>query len=346
MAETTEKIDDRVQPVTLMNQKAARKPRPILTVGMAVHEDFPGVAYTITNILLTQSKALPYIEFVVVDNSPRSVHTEDTRIFVEQKIPKGHYCAFAPYTGTCVKNQVIAAAETEYVLCLDSHVLLYPGALEKLVGFLRQIGGDCNDMFQGPLINEMGGLHATHMNPAFRGGNIGTWGSFHGDRILKEIYEVPLHGMGLFMTRRDTWPGYHNAMHHFANEEGYIHEKFRLLGRKCWGLPFLKWWHLFRKSSRSANYVISNEHKFRNMLIAWSEINMSLEFPEQCWRSSLNDGTIQYIKNQVRTLNIQPLQRDPFEPAFLGYPIRILDKPYSQSESYLTFEQPRFDGEA
>lgn len=157
-----------------------------------------------------------------------------------------------------------------------------------------------------------------------------------------DMYKVPMHGMGVFLTRRDAWPGFHQSMHQFGSEEGYIHEKFRLLGRDCWSLPFLKWWHLFRDKSRNITYPIRAEHKYRNLLIAWSEVSLPLEFADNCWKRHLPEETRKHIRQQVESLQIRPLPRDPKVPPFLGYPLRILDEPYKQSEYYTEFEKPEF----
>ncbi len=309
---------------------------------MAVHDDYAGVAFTIMNILLNHAESLPDIEFLLVDNNPGTGESNDAKKFMLSKIPNGRYTAISPYTGSFVKNQVIQAANTEYVLCIDSHVMLAAGSIRKLIAFLRAVG-ITNDLFHGPILTERGTIHATHMNPGFSGGNFGRWGTYQGDEMKNpDIYQVPLHGMGLFLTRRDTWPGFHTAMHQFGSEEGYIHEKFRLLGRDCWSLPFLGWWHLFRNESRNISYPLSNPHKYRNSLIAWTEINLPLDFVDKCFETILSPEQRSAIKMQVASLGIVPMARDKFKPAFLGYPLRILDAPVSQSEYYTEFEKPIF----
>jgi hypothetical protein len=157
------------------------------------------------------------------------------------------------------------------------------------------------------------------------------------------MYEVPAHGMGLFLTRRDTWPGFHPAMHQFGSEEGYIHEKFRLLGRKCWNLPFLKWWHLFRKDSVCLTYPMSGDHKYRNQLISWREVSLDTEILDKYWLGrNMSPQVQEHIKANVDSLDIQPIPRPADMPPFLGYPVRLLGAPHHQSDNFREFEKPIF----
>ena len=162
--------------------------------------------------------------------------------------------------------------------------------------------------------------------------------------LSPDMYEVPLHGMGLFLTRRDTWPGFHQAMHQFAGEEGYIHEKFRLLGRKTWSLPFLGWWHLFLNKTTRVSYSLTNEHKYRNMLIGWREVALPTDFVEKAWMHTLSSELRAAIRSQVDTLDIRPLARKSSVAPFLGYPMRLLDPQHGDSEDYRKYEVPRFVG--
>ncbi|OYW72180.1 MAG: hypothetical protein B7Z37_25625, partial [Verrucomicrobia bacterium 12-59-8] len=140
----------------------------------------------------------------------------------------------------------------------------------------------------------------------------------------------------------DTWLGFHPAMHHFGSEEGYIHEKYRLHGRTCWNLPFLKWWHLFLDKSREIRYTMPFEHKYRNMLIGWTECSLPLDWVEQAFKPAIADDKRALIRQNVDTLGIRPLPRPEGQLPFLGYPLRLLDDPYKESEYFTEFEVPRF----
>lgn len=335
-------LDPRITPPTVKGKR-----KKLLTIGMAVHRDFPSFAQTMISLLQGHAEIVDQVDFVLVDNDPRSGHGEDCQAWMRSKIPGANYCAVEPAKGpTISKNLVVNAAQTEYVMCIDSHVSLVPGSIAKLLKFLSAVGVT-NDLFQGPLVDEMGRIYATHMNPGISGGNFGRWGTYRENGQVidpADYYEVPMHGMGLFVTRRDTWAGFHTAMTQFGAEEGYIHEKYRVMGRKCWSLPFLKWWHLFRNKSVELTYPISSEHKFRNMLIGWQEVGLPSSILDKYWKPRIPALTFEHIKQNVASLDIQRIPRNMSKPAFLGYPIRCLDEPHNESQSYADFEYPKYYG--
>ncbi|OYW72181.1 MAG: hypothetical protein B7Z37_25630, partial [Verrucomicrobia bacterium 12-59-8] len=166
--------------------------RPILTIGMPVYDSYPQLALTLMAILQGHPEILPDVEFVVLDNNPKSGHGHDTREFVTKKLPHGHYVAIGPYSGTYVKDLVVRAAQTEYVLVMDSHITLPAGSLMKLINFLKR-SHPTNDLFQGPIVEPNGTTFATHMNPGIGSYNFGRWGTYRGPAMKKpDIYQVPL----------------------------------------------------------------------------------------------------------------------------------------------------------
>lgn len=336
----SETFDPRIDAGHASKQQLKRP--PILTIGMPVYNDYAGVAFTITSLLLHHPEVLPDVEFLVVDNNPDCPEGRDVAHMLKHNVPNSHYVAFKPYSGTLVKNQVVAAAQTEYVLCCDSHVMFKPGSIAKLIKFLKATGS-CNDLFQGPLIDAKGSIHATHMLPAFRSTNFGIWGTYRTPEMDNpDMYELPLQGCGIFCCRRDSWLGFHPAMHQFGSEEGYIHEKYRISGRKAYSLPFLQWWHLFRNESRNIHYTMRTEHKYRNMLIAWTEIDLPLNLVEDFFAPHLLESIRAPIRQSVAELGIQVMPRPQDVPAFLGYPIRHLTQGNNTGEDYREFERPKF----
>lgn len=313
---------------------------PILTIGMPNYKDRAGASFTIANILQTHSECLKDIEILVLDNCPGTDHSEDITSMLKG-IPNAHYVAYTPYAGSFAKNAVFMASQTEYVLCCDSHITFLPGALKKLINFLRA-SHPTNDLFQGPIATIDGKTHATHMNPALRRHNFGIWGTYKDPKIDEEIYEVPMTGCGVLCCRRDNWPMFHPALFQFGSEEGYIHEKFRLRGDKCYSLPFLKWWHLFRNKSVKSEYPARLAHKYRNFLISWREVGLPLEIVEQEYEGLLARDVRKYVQENVDSLNVQPLPRPiDYEP-MLGYPIRRIVTGDSEGERYAEFEKPKY----
>ena len=234
-----------------------------LTVGMATYRDFDGVYFTIQALRLYQD--MEGVEVLVVDNFGCSA----TRDFVEGPAG-GRYVLATEAVGTAApRDRVFREARGEAVLCLDSHVLLGEGVLGRLKGYYRE-HPDCLDLLQGPLVFDDLEETATHFEPVWRESMWGTWSK--DPRAAEgpdpEPFDIPMQGLGLFSCRKAAWPGFHPAFRGFGGEEGYLHEKFRGLGRRCVCLPWLRWVHRFgrpagipypnRLRDRIANYLIGH----------------------------------------------------------------------------------------
>lgn len=319
--------------------------RPILTIAVPTCNDFDSCSQTMVNLVNQLGPSLPEVEFVIVDNSPTTGDGYDVRKMATHKLPNCHYVSLGPRQATFAGKQVcIEAAQTEWVMVIDSHILLIEGALRQLLRFIKEIGPS-NDLFHGPICTERWEIFGTHMNPALGDGNFGRWGSYRTPEGLVidncECYKLPMHGMGLFLCRRDTWPGFNTAMFQFGSEEGYIHEKYRLLGRDCWGIPFLKWWHRFRVKSKRFQYHLTNEHKYRNYQIAWTEVGLPLGVIEHVFKD-ISDDTKVAIRKNVADLRITPMPRPEGYVPFMGYPMRVLNSNQPHLENYREFEKPVF----
>ena len=64
-------------------------------------------------------------------------------------------------------------ASSPFVLCVDSHVIIVPGALSKLIDYF-EAHPDSRDLLQGPMLYDDLRKIATHMEPQWRGGVYGT----------------------------------------------------------------------------------------------------------------------------------------------------------------------------
>jgi hypothetical protein len=320
------------------------RPKAILTIATPVVNDFDSWSQTMVGFVNQLGKDIDKVELLAVDNDPTTGDGYDTRKFC-MKLPNCRYVGCGPRQGTFVgKEMCMQNANTEYVLVCDSHIVFQDGALLKLLRFLTEMG-PCNDLFHGPICNERWEIFGTHMNPALGDGNFGRWGSYRDENGMVidncELYKVPMQGMGVFLARRDTWPGFHPALFHFGSEEGYIHEKYRLLGREVWSIPFLKWWHRFRQKSIRYQYPMSAEHKYRNYHIAWTEVGLPLEVIEPAY-IEIPDDIKQQIRDNVVSLGIRPIPKPANYVPFLGYPIRMLNGAYPHLENYRDFEKPIF----
>ena len=147
-----------------------------LTIGMACHDDFHGVVFTIQSLALHHD--LSDCEIVVVDNNPSSPHGQETKRFCDKV--QGHPVRYYPLKDvvgtTQTRERIFRLARGEAVMVMDCHVLLVPGAVARLKQFYQDHPA-CQDLLSGPLIiDHLHDFH-THFNDQWRGGMWGTWGS-------------------------------------------------------------------------------------------------------------------------------------------------------------------------
>ena len=242
-----------------------------LTIGLPTYNDFDGVYFTVQALRLSQD--LEAAEILVVDN----YGCDTTRSFVEN-LPGVRYVRSTTAVGTgAAKNQVFAHASGDFVLCLDSHVLLAPDAIARLVAYCRAHPGT-NDLLQGPLW--LDDLHAegvaTNLSLDWSGGMLGQWETDQrGVDPGAPPFEIRNQGMGLFACRRETWPGFNPRFRGFGGEEGYLQAKVRLHGGRTLCLPFLRWVHRFARPTGTP-YTVRDRDKFRNYLIGHLEVGLDL----------------------------------------------------------------------
>ncbi len=241
---------------------------------MATYDDFDGVWFTIQAIGMYQPEVLADVSFVVIDNHPEGPAGPSLRA-LEGWVPRYRYVPFDGYHGTSVRDLVFREARADLVCCLDSHVLLQPGALASLLDWFGA-HPDSVDLLQGPLLYDNLKPGATHLEPTWGAGMYGQWG--RDPRIDEpgcEPFEITMMGLGLFACRQEAWPGLNPRLRGFGGEEGYLHEKFRQRGGRVLCHPGLGWLHRF---SRPAGVTYPNvwQDRVRNYFIAWSEIGWDL----------------------------------------------------------------------
>jgi glycosyl transferase family 2 len=241
-----------------------------LTIGMATYDDYDGVYFTLQAIRLYHPEILHDVEFLVIDNNPNGL-CGCALEKLGQDNPAYRYVAKGDVHATTIKDWVFREAHGKYVLCVDCHVLIAPGALKRLVDFF-EADPETNDLLQGPLIYDDLKGYSTHFKPEWCGGMYGTWDSdpAGADADLPP-FEIPMQGMGLFACRRDAWAGFNPAFRGFGGEEGYIHEKFRQRGGRTLCLPFLRWMHRFNRPF-GVPYPNIWTDRVRNYLIGFREI--------------------------------------------------------------------------
>lgn len=242
-----------------------------MCVGMSTYDDFDGVFFTIQALRMMHPEVLKDTAFLIIDNHPEATGAESLRRLAA-KVPNCGYLPFRGYRSTQVRDLVFREANADIVLCVDSHILVLPGALAALLNYFDR-NPDSLDIVQGPLVDEtLNTVMGTHFTPAW---SQGMWGQWDVDERINgpsdEPFEIPMQGLGLFACRRVAWPGVNPRFRSFGGEEGYLHEKFRRNGGRAICLPTLRWTHRFERP-RGIPYDIDWESRIRNYLFGWAEM--------------------------------------------------------------------------
>lgn len=269
---------DRTSLNSMFRREAPDKNMPVveqplrkkLTIGMATYDDYDGVYFTVQAIRMFHPEVTDETEILVIDNNPSGPCAESLKS-LESVIPGYRYLAVDEVQGTAVRDFIFREANTEYVMCIDSHVFIEAGGICKLIDYFEH-HPDTPDLLQGPMLGDDLKSYSTHFEPAWRQGMFGVWSKDErGHELEEEPFEIPMQGMGLAACRKSAWPGYNPLFHGFCVEEGYIHEKFRQSGGRTLCLPFLRWLHRFARPM-GTRYENKWEDRIRNYLIAFDEV--------------------------------------------------------------------------
>jgi len=244
--------------------------QPKLTIGMAVYDDYNGVFFTASSLLLYQN--LPKdTEILIVDNNPQSRHGQETRDYAI-KI-SATYIPYTEKTSTSVRDVIFRYATNDYVLSLDSHVLLHQGSIESLIRYYKE-NPDSKDIISGPLCGENGNVMATMMKPEWNDQMYGVWDMVgYGNT---KPFETPMMGLGIFSCKKSNWPQFNPHFTGFGAEEGYIHEKIRQRGGRSICIPELKWLHRFGRPD-GVKYRLNVEDRIFNYFVGWLELTQDTE---------------------------------------------------------------------
>jgi hypothetical protein len=217
-----------------------------LTIGMATYDDYDGVYFSLQSLRLYHPEIVDNVEFLVVDNHPDGP-CSDALKSIESSVASYRYVPHRSRVGTSARNVVFEEASGNFVLCIDCHVLIVPGAVKRLLDYF-DANPDTLDLIQGPLLADNLINLSTHFHPEWRAAMYGTWAlGGLGREPDAPPFEIPMQGLGLFACRRAVWPGFNSRFRGFGGEEGYIHEKFRQAGGRTLCLPFLRWVHRFNR---------------------------------------------------------------------------------------------------
>ena len=243
-----------------------------LTIGMATYDDYDGVYFSLQALRLYHQEILASTEFLLIDNRPDGACSAALKS-LENYVPNFRYVPNNSFRGTAVRDFVFEEAAGEFVLCMDSHVFVVPGALKRLVDYF-EANKATSDLLQGPLLYDDLTTISTHFSPEWRAGMYGCWAlDERGKDPEAAPFEIPMQGLGLFACRKAAWPGINRKFRGFGGEEGYVHEKFRQNGGRTLCLPFLRWMHRFNRPL-GVPYPVSWEDRMRNYLIGFQELGL------------------------------------------------------------------------
>lgn len=273
-----------------------------ITVGMAVYGDFGESAITIQVLRWSLS---PINQIVIVDNNPNSRDGERFRSLAASA--NLTYVPFPEPRGTSApRDKIFRHAIGDVVVVIDPHIIIGPQAIAALRVYAIKNPLDFG-IWSGPRIGEdLKTVHSTHFEEVW-GPDLmyGRWGvDPRGQNQRSEPFEIPGHGLGLFACRRKAWLGFPEGLKGFGGEELMIHEKFRQASRKSLCLPFLRWWHLFRDSSKPAPYPLTMEDRFRNYLIWYRHLGLDDAELIQKFRGSSVGRRVDRVIQAVDDLNV------------------------------------------
>lgn len=171
----------------------------ILTVGMAVHDDFKMLWATVQALKLEIVKYNLPIEILVVDNASHTRDGKKTKTFIENYggRVRTRYMVCPPelFGTTQPRQMVFDKSETEWTMCIDSHILLWPGSLVNLIQWLKSPHAEDNrdNLFSGPILMDELLNIATHFDLVWDAEMWGKWGTAWWDHERNEYFSVIQH---------------------------------------------------------------------------------------------------------------------------------------------------------
>jgi hypothetical protein len=248
-----------------------KKDNKLLTIGMATYDDYDGLYFSIQSLQLYHPIARSDdVEILVIDNNPDSEHGKATKNLVEGWIKNGRYIPFTARKTTACRNEIFRNARGRYTISMDSHVLFMKNSLESLIQYYG-MNPNCKDIVQGPLIYDDLKLASTHFKKDWGGDMYGKWATNKEGLATNKPFPIPMQGLGVFSCETHNWRGFNKYFRGFGGEEGYIHEKFRMMGGRAICLPQFKWLHRFGRPG-GVPYPLKIEDRIWNYFIGWLEL--------------------------------------------------------------------------
>lgn len=276
-----------------------------LCIAMATFDDYDGVYFSIQSIRLFHPEVLEQVEFVLLDNNPAGP-CADALKSLGDSIPNYRYVAGDNFQGTWSRFDMVHHTHAEHILCMDSHVMLAPGALSHLLDYLAA-HPNSPDFIQGPLLADDGHSLSSHFKPGWGAGMYGSWAL--DPRAVDAngpAFDIPMQGLGVFAFNRRFWPKVNPRFKGFGGEEGYVHEKVRRAGGRTLCLPSLRWMHRFNRPM-GAHYTLNWADRIRNYMIVHDELSLDTEPMVNHFRELIGAAETEKIITQVDAEIANPL---------------------------------------
>jgi len=292
-----------------------------LTIGMATYGDIGGVFFTIEALRMYHD--LSDCEILVIDNKGDDTLKNWVKAWGHNQV---RYEKWTDVQGTTMpREKVFELARGEYALCIDSHVLLMPGALKNITDYMKN-----GELIHGPMVYDSLDCYTTHMEPIWRDNMWGIWADTV-KTLPKEPFEIPMHGLGLFGCKKDKWLGFNKNFKGFGGEEGCIHEKFKQAGRKILCIPWLVWCHKF--ITDSPPYMVNMIDRVSNYLFAYSELGLDPKPIEEHFGIQMINQVLR--KNTIKFVGEKQTQ---IKPVTVNEPVKVksADELYSYIYGHAT----------
>lgn len=152
-----------------------------LTIGMAQFDDFDGVYFTVQMLRNYHPELMGEIELLLINNSPGARSTPYIKNLIEDRARPGTakvtYIEMDNLVGTSpTRQRIFEEASGDYVLCMDSHIMFVPGALQALLTYYAE-NPNTSDLISGPLVHDNMVQTQTHFDDNWRAEMWGTWGT-------------------------------------------------------------------------------------------------------------------------------------------------------------------------
>lgn len=235
-----------------------------ISLAIPIYDDFNSfVCCAVANELYNRAHI---DEIVVCDNNPTSADGEATRNFCAAR---GYvYVMNDTVNGTApTKDKAIRSCKLgNWVVCLDSHVVLHPG----FIRYLLSAHLNPNGLYYGPILLDDFKTLNSHLDTKWGSGMRGMWAS-DARTTQQSSFNIPNGAGGMFIVHRDHWLGFNPQMRGFGGEEGYLAEKYLQANRPVQCIPGCIWWHRFGRP-RGVSYPLSHQDKFRNYYLGFKEL--------------------------------------------------------------------------